>query len=138
VVHDRLSGSPGFGTFIVDEFRKALSPHIEAGSGEFASGDLRIVAPVVLTVEDMELLAKLEVSVERSGFREILAEYSRWSPDRMLPFSNFLAEISGQGRVLANRTLAAASMDVLTRAIERLFPNVRPDSKTDNEQMNQS
>jgi hypothetical protein len=121
VVHDRLSGSPGFGTFIVEEFRKALSPHVEGWQGEFTSGDLRIFAPVVLTVEDLELL---EVSIERSGFREILVDYCRWSPDRMLPFSDFLAEMSGRGRVLANRALAATSMEVLTRAIKRLFPHV--------------
>ena len=121
VVHDRLSGSPGFGTFIVEEFRRALLPHAEARPGEFTSGDLRIFAPVVLTVEDMELL---ERSVERCGFREILAEFSRRSPDRMLPFSDFLAEISGLRRVIANSALAATSMDVIARAKKRLFPHV--------------
>jgi hypothetical protein len=44
-----------------------------------------------------------------------------WSPDRMLPFSAYLAEISASGRVLANRALAATSMDVLTRSMQRLF-----------------
>jgi hypothetical protein len=119
VVHDRLSASPGFGTFIVDEFRKTLLPHVEGWRGELTIGDIRIFAPIVLTVGDVELL---EVSIERSGFRETLVDYCRWSPDRMLPFSNFLAEISGQGRVLANRALAATSIEVLTRAIKRLFP----------------
>jgi len=134
VVHDRLSGSPGFGTFIVEEFRRALSLHGEAGPGEFASGHLRILAPVVLTVEDLELL---EVSVERCGLREFLAEYSRWSPDRMVPFSDFLAEISGSGRVFANRALAATSVEVLTRAIKRLFPHGATGSKVENERMDE-
>jgi hypothetical protein len=48
-------------------------------------------------------------------------EYSRFSPDRMSPFSAFLAEISASGRVFANRALAATSMDVLNRAMQRLF-----------------
>ncbi|MGA2741610.1 MAG: hypothetical protein ABSG65_29760 [Bryobacteraceae bacterium] len=72
----------------------------------------------MLTVEDLELL---EVSIERSGIRDVLAEYTSWSPDRMLPFSDFLAEISATGRVFANRHLAATSIEVLERAIARLF-----------------
>lgn len=121
VVNDRLSASPGFGIFVVDEFRKALLPHMVSCPGELTARGLRIFAPVVLTVEDMELL---EVSIERSGFREILVNYCKWSPDRMLPFSDFLAEMSGLGLVLANRFLAATSMEVLNRAIGRLFPHV--------------
>jgi hypothetical protein len=134
VVHDRLSGSPGFGTFIVDEFRRALEPHVEAGPGEFSCGDLRIFGPVVLTVEDLELL---EVSVERSGIRDVLGEYGRWSPDRMSPFSDFLAEISASGRVLANRALAATSMNVLSRAMERLF-STSCESRADGERLDRS
>ena len=120
VVHDRLSASPGFGTFVVDEFQKALLPHIVSCPGEYTVNGFRIFAPVVLTVEDMELL---EVSIEQSGFREMLAKYCKWSPDRMVPFSDFLAEMSRRGLVLANRSLAGTSMDVLNRAIKRLFPN---------------
>ena len=118
VVHDRLSGSPGFGAFVLDEFRKTLPCLVPARPGEFTCGHLNIYAPFVLTAEDLELL---EVSVERSGIRDLLAEYSRSSPDRMSPFSDYLAEISAAGRVLANRALAGTSMDVLARAMERLF-----------------
>jgi hypothetical protein len=118
VVHDRLSGAPGFGAFVLDEFRKALTGHVPARPGEFTCGHLTIVAPIVLTAEDLELL---EVSIERSGLRDLLAEYSRLAPDRMSPFSAYLAEISASGRVFANRALAATSMDVLNRAMERLF-----------------
>ena len=118
VVHDRLSGSPGFGSFVLDEFRKAIGPHVPAPRGQLACGQLTVFGPIVLTAEDLELL---EVSTERAGIRDLLAEYSHWSPDRMLPFSAYLAEISASGRVLANRALAATSMDVLTRSMQRLF-----------------
>jgi len=118
VVHDRLLGSPGFGAFVLDEFRKALGGLVPTRPAEFSCGQLNIIAPIVLTAEDLELL---EVSVERSGLRDLLTEYSRSSPDRMSPFSAYLAEISASGRVIANRALAATSMDVLTRAMERLF-----------------
>jgi hypothetical protein len=118
VVHDRLSGSPGFGSFVLDEFRKALGPHVPAPRGQLACGQLTVFGPIVLTAEDLELL---EVSTERAGIRDLLAEYSHWSPDRMLPFSAYLAEISASGRVLANRALAATSMDVLIRSMQRLF-----------------
>jgi hypothetical protein len=53
--------------------------------------------------------------------RELLAEYNNRSPDRMIPFSAFLAELSRTGRVFANRELAATSMHVLERAMHRLF-----------------
>ena len=66
----------------------------------------------------MELL---EVSLENAGLRELLAEYNARSPDRMTPFSAFLAEISTAGRVFANRELAATSMQILERAMHRLF-----------------
>lgn len=118
VVHDRLSGSPGFGAFIAQEFHKTMGPHVLVRPGEFNWGRLNILAPIVLTSEDLELL---EVSVERSGFREFLVEYNRYSPDRMSPFSAYLGEISASGRVFANRALAGTSMHVLTRAMERLF-----------------
>jgi hypothetical protein len=94
IVHDRLSGSPGFGAFVRDEFRKALGPHVPSEAGQFSCGQLNVFGPIVLTAEDVELL---EVSVERSGIRDLLAEYSRWSPDRMLAFSAYLAEISALG-----------------------------------------
>ena len=118
VVHDRLSGSPGFGAFVLDEFRKALGAPVQARPGEFTCGQLNVFAPIVLTAEDLELL---EVSVERCGIRDFLVEYSRSFPDRMSPFSAYLAGISAAGRVFASRALAEASMHVLTRAMDRLF-----------------
>jgi hypothetical protein len=120
VVHDRLSGIPGFGAFILEEFQAGLEEHTQIASDQFVSGGFKICGPVVLTVEDLELL---EVSIERTGFRELLAEYCRWSPDRTQPFASFLANISRDGRVLANRVLASTSMHVLELAIQRLFPN---------------
>ena len=118
IVHDRLSGSPGFGHFLVEEFRKTLECDIQAEPGIFQCGILRVFAPFVLTAEDVELL---EVSLEHTGVRELLAEYNNRSPDRMIPFSAFLAELSRTGRVFANRELAATSMHVLERAMHRLF-----------------
>jgi hypothetical protein len=120
VVHDRLSGSPGFGSFILEEFKAGLEEHTQTASDQFEINGFQVSGPVVLTVEDLELL---EVSTERSGFRELLAEYSQWSPDRAQPFASFLGSISGEGRVLANRVLASASMHVLDLAIRRLFPD---------------
>ena len=100
IVHDRLSGSPGFGSFLVEEFRKTLGCGVEDEPGILRCGTLRVFAPFVLTAEDLELL---EVSLEHTGVRELLAEYNSRSPDRMSPFSAFLAEISAAGRVFANR-----------------------------------
>lgn len=118
IVHDRLSGSLGFGNFLVEEFRKILGCGVEAEPGVFDCGALRVFAPFVLTAEDLELL---EVSLEHTGVRELLAEYNSRFPDRMSPFSAFLAEISATGRVFANRELAATSMHVLACAMRRLF-----------------
>lgn len=130
VVHDRLSGSPGFGAFILEEFMTGLEEYTQIASDQFMSGGFKICGPVVLTVEDLELL---EVSTERIGFRELLAEYRRWSPDRTQPFASFLADISRDGRVLANRVLASTSMHVLELAIRRLFPNQAQNSVSESE-----
>ena len=121
IVHDRLSGSLAFGSFVLNEFLKALGPHASSETGQFSCGQLSVFGPIVLTAEDVELL---EVSIERSGIRDLLAEYSRWSPDRMLPFSAYLAKISASGRILANRALAETSIDVLNRAQQRLFSEI--------------
>ncbi len=127
IVHDRLSGSPGFGGFLVEEFRKTLTCDVEVEPGIFQYGLLQVFPPFVLTVEDIELL---EVSLEHTDMRELLEEYNNRTPDRMIPFSVFLAEISRTGRVFANRDLAATSIRVLERAMLRLFGVTRTGDET--------
>lgn len=78
----------------MEEFRKALGI-VDAGStAEFISHGVQIVARIVLTAEDVELL---EVSSERTGLRSLFCEYSRWSPDRMSPFLRIWPKFQPQG-----------------------------------------
>ena len=120
LVHDRGAGAAGFSTFIANEFRRALAPHDVTSIGEFQVSGLRILPPIVLTVEDLELL---EVSSEHQGFLEFLRLYHEWSPDRTEPFGDCLAEQSRGGKIYANRHLAGAALELLDRTVRRFFPD---------------
>ncbi|MGA2713764.1 MAG: hypothetical protein ABSG41_11725 [Bryobacteraceae bacterium] len=119
VVQDLLLGAPGFGSFVAAAFDRALGPCERLASGERLKGTMRVTAPIVITIEDLELL---EVSVEHFGFREALVDYSDEYPERMTSFSQFLAISSKYSRqIYGNRHLASASMEALQLAMEQLF-----------------
>lgn len=122
VVHDILLGAPGFGVFVAAEFDRALGPGERMATGERLKGDVRVLAPIVLTVEDLELL---EVSIEHFSLRAVLFDYSEACPDRMTSFHSFLtASAKYSCQLYANRDLAAAAMEPLRIAMDRLFSQV--------------
>ena len=120
VVHDHLLAAPGFSHFIAEEFRRALMPDDELHSGHLLKGPLHVVPPIVITVEELELL---EVSVEHFGIVEILRDYSNSNPDRMESFHDYMATGPYSNRIFANRALAAHAIDLCNKAKNRLFAN---------------
>ncbi len=119
VVHDVLLGAPGFGAFVAAEFDRALGPSARVTTGERPADAVRVVVPIVLTVEDLELL---EVSIDHFSLRDALLDYSDACPDRMTSFHSFLAASPDDSRqIYANRDLAAAAMEPLSMAMDRLF-----------------
>jgi hypothetical protein len=119
VVHDVLLGTPGFGAFVASEFDRALGPHEQLAPGERLKGRVRVLVPIVMTVEDLELL---EVSLEHFSLRDALVDYSDSCQDRMTPFRDFLAESPKYShQIYASRHLASAAMEPLEIAMDRLF-----------------
>ena len=78
VVHDALWSSPGFGRFVAAEFDRALGRCEQMTPCEKLKSAVRVLVPIVLTVEDVELL---EVSTEHFGLREVLLDYSDACPE---------------------------------------------------------
>jgi hypothetical protein len=118
VVHDSLLASPGFVRFVASEFDSLRAQHEELQLGE-GREKMRIASPVVLTVEDLELL---EVSLEHFSLRDVLFDYSAAIPDRGTSFRDFLASSPKySGRIYGNCFLAGTAMKPLTLAMERLF-----------------
>ena len=119
IVHDVLLGAPGFAKFAVSAFDHALGAHKIATSGDRLKGHLRVAAPIVLTVEDLEFL---EVSTEHFSLLEVIGDYSDECVERMTSFNQFLAGSPKYSRqIYANRHLASSAMDALHFAMGRLF-----------------
>lgn len=125
LVHDLLLGAPGYGAFLASEFRELLSPDDELRSGQLLKGDLRIMPLIVLTVDDLE---NLETSIEHFGFRDVLSSYSQFCPDRSVSFHSFLASEGFKGKIYANKSIAAAGLDILETVRLKVFANMISDT----------
>jgi hypothetical protein len=119
VVHDVLLSAPGFGGFVAAEFDRALGPCQKLTPCERLKGAVNVVVPIVLTVEDIEVL---EVSIEHFSMREVLLDYSDACPDRMTSFHTFLAtSVKYSRQIYASRHLASQAMEPVQVAMDRLF-----------------
>jgi hypothetical protein len=119
VVHDILLGAPGFGHFVASAFDEDLGLRETPMRSERLKGLIQVAAPIVLTVEDLELL---EVSIEHFAFRDALADYADACPDRMSSFHEFLASSPKySGHIYANRHLASVAIEPLEVAMKELF-----------------
>ena len=88
-------------------------------SGELLKGSRRVVPPLVLTIDDLELL---EVSSEHFGIQESLADYSDAHPDRMQSFHHYLATSPKySSRIYASRSVASAAIEAMGHAMKTLF-----------------
>ncbi len=119
VVHDSLMTAPVYGNFLTSEFKQCFLPDAEFSTGELKKGNLRVVLPIVLTVEDLE---NLENSIERFGFRTVLTDYSQTCPERSMSFYNFLAfSEKYKNRIYPNRYLAGKTLEVLEKCVKNVF-----------------
>jgi hypothetical protein len=101
------------------EFDRALGPWEQLTPCVRGNGAFRVVVPIVLTVEDIELL---EVSIGHFSMREVLLDYSDACPDRMMSFHTFLATSAKYSRqIYTSRHLASAAMEPIQIAMDRLF-----------------
>lgn len=119
VVHDPFLAAPIYGDFLASELKRSVAPDAELQSGELKKGQLRIAPLIVMTVEDLE---NLETSVEHFGLRDLLADYSRSCPDRLVSLHNFIAFSKYSGQIYHNRSVAAKGLEILRKTQEAVFP----------------
>lgn len=119
IVHDTFLTSPVYGSFFSSEFAAHLQPDSTLSSGVFIKRDVKIVPVIVMSIDDLE---NLETSVEHFAFRDLLADYSRSCPDRLMSLHNFIA-FSTQYRdaMYHNRNLASSALDILDKCGEIVF-----------------
>jgi hypothetical protein len=120
ILHDALWSAPGFGNFIASEFESVLDPDAHVSQGVFRKGNLQVVAPIVITVDDLEIL---ETSVEHFALLDLLRDYSDTHPDRMHSLRDFLASSRYSTALFASRSLPRKAQAPLEAAITRFFPS---------------
>lgn len=120
VVHDPFLDAPVHGHFLASEFKKLISPDAELQFGELKKGRLHIAPLIVMSIDDLETL---ETSVEYFGLRDLLCDYSRSHPDRLVSLHNFIALSPYRQRMYHSRSTADKAHELLSRAKEVLFPN---------------
>ncbi len=121
LVQDSLFAAPVYGNFFSQAFKKLLVPDTELQSGILLKGQLQIVPLIVMTIDDLE---NLETSIQHFGFRNLLADYSRFYPDRLEPLHNFIAFSDYKQYMYHNKKISAASLELLDKAEKAIFPTV--------------
>ncbi len=125
LVQDPLLGTPGFGQFTRDEFDALFGPERVSPQGERIRGSCRATAPILLSVEDLELL---ETPVEHFGLRDALIAYSEANTERISSFYHFLATSSEYSdQLYGSRSVAHAGSQLLRRTMVTLF-DLDPDA----------
>ncbi|MFC2171905.1 hypothetical protein ACFLU6_04660 [Acidobacteriota bacterium] len=110
IVSDTRLSAPIIGEVLASEFVQYFDLKQPPRIGGFTIGDVRVDLPIIMTVDDLE---NLEVSVEKIGFRDLLAAYSTACPDRNSSLLNYMA-ISEYSSVLRrNRNTAEGALAVL-------------------------
>ncbi|MBC8263560.1 MAG: hypothetical protein H8E47_05490 [Anaerolineales bacterium] len=118
VVHDPFLAAPVYGNSLASEFKTLLTPDAELRSGELKKGQIRIAPLIVMTVENLE---DLETSIEHFGFRDLLADYTRSCPDRLMSLHNFIAFSEYGQQMRHNRSIAAKGLELLGKSQEAIF-----------------
>ena len=120
LVHGPLLVAPVFGNFLASEFKEYLEPDAELRTGELMKNQTRVTPLIIMTIEDLE---NLETSIEHFGLRELLADYSRSCPDRVVSLNNYLAFSNKyKGKIYHNRSIATKGLDILCKTQKEVFP----------------
>lgn len=117
VVYDPFLAAPVYGNILASEFKTLLAPEAELQSGELRKGQLRIAPLIVMTIEELE---NLETSIEHFSFRDLLADYSRACPDRLMSFYNFIATSKYSHQMYHNRSLNTTILEILHKSREAI------------------
>jgi hypothetical protein len=120
VVHDQLLSAPVYGEFFASEFLQALGINSLVPNGQLLIENLVVTLPIIITIDDLE---NLETSIEHFGFRDMLSDYSKSCPDRIVTLHNFIASSSYNKQMFQNRNIAASSVDIVNKSKKAFFPD---------------
>lgn len=120
IVQDPLLSAPVYGEFFASEFLRLLIPDSPVQKGQFSMGYLEIALPIILTVDDLE---NLETSIEHFGFRDMLSDYSKSCPDRLVTLHNFIASSRYNQKMYHNKNIATSSIDIINKSKKAFFPD---------------
>lgn len=118
LVHDPLLNAPVFGDFLASEFKAYIKPDDETRSGQLKKGRFIVHPLIILTVEDLE---NLETSLEHFGFRDLLSDYSRECPDRIVSVHNYIATSEYGEKLYHNRWLPGKAIELIDKTMKTLF-----------------
>ncbi len=118
VVYDSLLDTPVHAHFLASEFEAHLEPEDRFQSGELGKGELRIAPLTIMTINDLE---DLETSIEHFALRDLLSDYSKSCPDRMISLNNFIASSEYGQQMYHSRTLSVAGSEILNKAERLVF-----------------
>ncbi|MCP4372605.1 MAG: hypothetical protein GY797_31530 [Deltaproteobacteria bacterium] len=121
LVQDSLFAAPVYGNFFAQEFKKLLAPDTELQSGILIKGQLQIAPLIIMTIDDLE---NLETSIQHFGFRDLLADYLQYSPDRLESLHNFIAFSDYKQYMFHNKKITATSLELFDKAKKAVFPKV--------------
>lgn len=120
LVHDHLLDAPVFGHILAEEFRDHLKPDSVNPSGWLVKGSYNVAPLIVMTIDDLE---SLESSLQKFRLVDLLTEYSKQCPDRMVSLHNFLSVNSKRFPLIHNRNIASRCSTILAECLHLVFPN---------------
>lgn len=112
IVHDPFLAAPVNGSILAEDF--------EQGLREDLSVDLPFaVRPLtIMTTEDLE---DIEVSTRYFGIKELLEDYSRDCPDRMINLRNYISCSKYKDLMRHNKYLVETAMEIMKTSLKEVF-----------------
>ena len=112
LVYDSLLDAPVHARFLASEFEQLLEPEGRFRTGELAKGGLRIAPLTLMTINDLE---DLETSIQHFALVDLLSDYSKSCPDRLMSLNNFIASSKYGRQMYHSRFLSAAVVEILDK-----------------------
>ena len=109
LVYDSFLTAPVYGNFLASEFEKLIRPEKKMNSGELIKGRFTIHPLIILTIEDLE---NLELSVKHFSFSDLLFDYSKNCPDRLMSLKNYIAGSKYNNQIYRNKNLANKCLEL--------------------------
>ncbi len=118
IVYDSLLDTPVHAHFLASEFEAYLEPEDRFQSGELRKGELRIAPLTIVTINDLE---NLETSIEHFALCDLLYDYTKSCPDRMISLHNFIASSKYGQQMYHSRPLSVAGLEILNKVRRLVF-----------------